>query len=809
MRLLHALIAVLTAVFVVVVGLPLAGPVAPASAASGGSTSSTAAGDVTLAVSPADDGVLVPGRDLVLDLTVTNTTETDVAEAVGRVYLDRAAFTTRSKLASWLSPDATSVSDYLGSYLARVDVPAVAAGSTQVVTLTVPAAQVALDGYAWGARALGARVVDADGAEVAQDRTSVVWHPGDSVPPTRLAVAVPITTPETETGVLDAGALAAYTSSDGTLTRQLRAVQGTRAAVGVDPMIIASIRLLGTAAPASALDWLSQLQASGLETFPLAYADADVAALSQAGAGTIPAPTSFDPLVDESLFAEPDETEPTPSDDATPTGEATPSGGATTSGSDAQAPGSDGTGGADPVDPAATDPAGQAPGPGSEPGDDPAAPPLPTTESLLDWPYDVTGVAWPTRASVVSSDLDAFTAGGYTTTVLSSSNVDGSTDATENAAVDLGDAAGVVSDDTLSTLVRRAAGAQDDAAWGAAMAELSASVATATRERPSDARTLLTTLDRGWSAEGGYLHETLVALAALPWATTASLADAVDSTPTAATVVDQPEDDERVAQVRSLIEADRRVLDLASALEQPQVVTAAARLRTLALASHAWRDNADGFASEVAAATAESTATAGLVSVVRGSDQLILGDRSSLPLYVQNATDSTATVYLTVQPSNPILAVEENRIEVTVQGQSQSRVRVPVQSVANGTVLVSMTLTSPTGVAIGTPSSVSINVQAGWETAITWVFAVGFVLLFGGGIYRTFRKRRRARDGGDGDDGDDDPRDHTPGDGDGTTSTTTDRSSSPEAPIHPRHPSTSTTPSTSTPSSTPAPGETA
>jgi hypothetical protein len=103
-------------------------------------------------------------------------------------------------------------------------------------------------------------------------------------------------------------------------------------------------------------------------------------------------------------------------------------------------------------------------------------------------------------------------------------------------------------------------------------------------------------------------------------------------------------------------------------------------------------------------------------------------------------------VYLMVQPSNSLLSVERNRIEVTVASDSQARVRVPVQSVANGTVDVSLSLVSSTGVAISSPATVSISVQAGWETAITWVFAVGFLVLFGGGIYRTFRKRRLARE---------------------------------------------------------------
>jgi hypothetical protein len=737
MRRLHALLAALTAVFVVVVGLPAAGGpdlglglgASPASAAS---TASSVADDaVTLELAPAESGVLVPGRDLVLDVVVSNTTEDDIAASVARLYLDRTAFVTRAKLAGWLSPESTSGTDFLGASLARVDVPEVPAGQSRTVgSVTVPAATVALGGYGWGARALGARLVDADGDQLAQARSSVAWFPAESFQATRVAVAVPITAPETENGVLDASALAAYTSIDGTLTRQLRAVLGTQAAVGVDPMIIASIRLLGTAAPASALGWLDQLQQSGLETFPLAYADADVAGLSQGGAATVPTPVSFDSLVDPTNFAE-----PTPS--ATP--EPTSTGSSDTSSVD---PPSDGSG------------TGAETGTGDDQTVDPgSAPPLPTTDSLLSWPWSLTGVAWPQADTVVAADLPVLAASGYTSTIVSSANVEVSTGSTENAATDLGATAGLVSDTTLSSLVREAAGAADDAAWASAMAELSASVATVARERPSDARTLMATLGRGWSPDSAYLTQTLAALRDLPWSTPSTLQEAVADAPTTATVVDEPEDAARLDQLRALVDADRRVVDFSTALEQPQTVTGPARLRTLALSSHAWRANPDGLASEVATAAADATATSGLVSIVQGSDLSILGDRTSLPLYVQNSTSSTATVYLVVQPSNSLLSVEQNRIEVTVASDSQARVRVPVQSVANGTVDVALSLVSSTGVAISTPATVSISVQAGWETAITWVFAVGFVLLFGGGIYRTFRKRRLAREGG-GDAGD-------------------------------------------------------
>ena len=253
-------------------------------------------------------------------------------------------------------------------------------------------------------------------------------------------------------------------------------------------------------------------------------------------------------------------------------------------------------------------------------------------------------------------------------------------------------------------------------------------------------------MQREWPSTGQFLTRTLQAVDGLPWVSGATLTDALASTPSTATVVDSPESDARLAQLRDLVSADQKVVDFATALAQPQLVTETARLRTMALASHAWRDNVDGFPAEVASAVAEATATSGLVAVVQGSPISILGDRSALPLYLENRTDSVATVMLELTPSNSILSIERSPIEVTIQPQSQTRVSVPVQSVANGTVSVQLQLVSLSGIAIATPVEVPLSVQAGWETAITWIFGVAFAALFVGGLYRTFRKRRRARD---------------------------------------------------------------
>ena len=70
--------------------------------------------------------------------------------------------------------------------------------------------------------------------------------------PVSLAVLVPLTVRPTASGLIDAATLAGYTAPLGVLTRQLDAVYDTPAVIGLDPMIIASIRVLGTSAPQSA-----------------------------------------------------------------------------------------------------------------------------------------------------------------------------------------------------------------------------------------------------------------------------------------------------------------------------------------------------------------------------------------------------------------------------------------------------------------------------------------------------------------------------------------------------------------------------
>ena len=98
-------------------------------------------------------------------------------------------------------------------------------------------------------------------------------------------MVVALTVPERTTGFIDRDLLANYTSEFGLLTRALDQVIDRPVVLGIDPSIIASIRVLGNTAPASAVAWLERLDAATNETFPLAWADADLTLGLQAGSG--------------------------------------------------------------------------------------------------------------------------------------------------------------------------------------------------------------------------------------------------------------------------------------------------------------------------------------------------------------------------------------------------------------------------------------------------------------------------------------------------------------------------------------------
>ncbi len=495
-----------------------------------------------------------------------------------------------------------------------------------------------------------------------------------------LTVVVPLAVPESDAGFIPVDALDQYTRPTGLLTRELDAIIDRPVVIAIDPRIIASIRILGSSAPASAIEWLNRLESASNETFALTYADSDITLGLQAGSPRVLQPESFDFAIDPALFAEiPGQTPaPTPSPDA------------------------------------------PAPGP-------------PTSESLLAWPYTLESIAWPRDATVVAADLAAITASGYTTTILSSGNVSRD-EGSALVSIDGGTAA--ISDDSVSGALRAAVASVSPDDWASAMG----TVSTALDAAPA---TMLATLDRAVPITGTHLAETLAALQADPRVRFTGLSQLLGGSVDEATLVDSPQPAASVERVAQLLDAESADIRFATVAESPSAITSPRRLHLLALLSSAWQRNPTGWITATDAFLADSADLRASVQVVAYSSFNLLADSASLPISVSNSLDQAVTVYITVRPETALLAVTDSRVELVVEPNSQAKGQIPVQAVSNGTVQVLITLSSGPGVAIGDPATAEINVQAGWETPIVLVIGIIVVLVFGGGIVRNILRRRK------------------------------------------------------------------
>ena len=540
-----------------------------------------------------------------------------------------------------------------------------------------------------------------------------MWNTGKDDHRTRLALAVPLNVPESVDGLISAELLGAYTAPGGLLTRQLNDVLNQDVAIAIDPRILASIQILGTSTPPSALAWLERLRIATNVTFPLGYADYDLAAASQARAGGLLSPLSFP--VDASHFPGAH----TPSPSASPITTTAPNSTASAS------PG----------------------GPTPTPSDGTAVPLLPDVGSLLAWNYTLTSIAWPSDDTVIASDLDTFAAGGLTTTIVSSSNINlGTLNYTPSGSAAIDRHRAVISDAGVSALFRGAAAALSQTDWDTAMTQLSSTIAVISRERPTELRTVLATLGRSVPGASDRMAQTLAAVFALPWVAGAPLTDlAGAATPTiSASITPKAEPQTRLQLVNSLLAAEASARSFSTVLDTPSQITGERRITLLATLSNAWSLDTT-WPIEVKKYTARSEAIISSVSIAKSSSVHIIATSSLLPVTVTNKLPWPVTVFVFVRSPNSILSITTQRVSLTIQAESQAKVSVPVRANANGDSQVGIRLRSATDVPIAGPDFIDVDVQAGWETLFTAVAGGLLLAIFAFGVYRNIAKRRREK----------------------------------------------------------------
>ncbi|GHD49284.1 hypothetical protein D9V29_10445 [Mycetocola manganoxydans] len=663
--------------------------------------------DVTVDISQSA-GFLTGASALTLTVTVENSTEAELVAGTLAIQSGVRAIESRTELTDWLAGTGKTRSDRA---VTTVAVPALGPGVRHTATpITISADILGLPDQA-GAYPLDAQYT-AD-ATVVNAPETIVFTPDATDRPLGVAVAAPITAPPGSTGLLSADALAQHTLPAGVLTRQLDGLIDRPVALGIDPMIIASIRALGSAAPASAVNWLDRLSRATNETFPLQFADADASVQAQAGLAGLLNPTSLLYSLNPENFTEP----VTPDDETTPTDPLATE---------------DPQGTPDPTDPTAT------PSPTPEPGE----PTLPTLAELTEWPYTTTGVVWPDRDTVRAADLPVFSASGATTTIVSSSNVTTEKGYTPGAAGTAGDASVLVTDAVASAALQRAATAGTTEQQLDALADLAGQLMVIASEEDAPARTLLLTLDREWPPTGSRLSDAITALSAMPTVSSTALSAAGAQRAEAVAIADAPQSPERIALVKRLTTREANLASFSTMLAEPALLTGRERAEILALLAVSWRDDNDGWTAAASAHDTQTTTTLESVSIAATSPILMVSNQSSLPFSVRNELDYPVTVVLQASSSSLKLNVNSS-VTQEIPANARETVRVPVEArLGNGEVTVQLQLYSPQSAVIGESALVPVTVRADWEGIGAAILVVLVSLLFIGGLIRTVRKRR-------------------------------------------------------------------
>ncbi len=693
-------------------------------------TAAAAADAIDMIVAPTHEAVLRPGEDLQLSVTVSNGTRQSLSATRIALGLSDDTLDETALLSAWLRPSPEEVAEADpansgipddGRHVATLDGPAVAGGASATLSLTVPAAALQLEGAAWGAQGIVATLFDDSGA-LAQSRSVVVLLTGET-PRSPLGIVMPITTPAESVGLVPLEKLASYTGPGGVLTRSLDSALTHNLAIGLDPMILASIRVLGTSAPQSAVDWLTRLAEAPNEVFALPYADADLAAQAELGVNPFLAPLSFDTAIDAANFS----TE-TPSPTATASPPASPSDGAESGETQPSANGDTGAG----TEASTAPPADSVMGAGS-----------PSLEDLLAWPYALHGIAWPAADTVNAAMLPALSANGYDTVIVAGSNLADAELVQPSASSRAGGTAVLVADSELNTALQDALSASRESEWQAAMARATAAVAVAAGE-PTP-RPLLAALPREWPSGAGFMNATLTALEQLPVAAISPLSAVATAPAHDVTLTDAAESPERLATVAALLERETALTGFSTAVADPRTITGPERNSLLALLGVGWLADSTSWNAAVASDMLRTREVLTSVSVVQSTSVLVVGGSAQFPVTVQNTFTEPVTLRVNLVPSNGRLVVDESA-DVTINAGSSSTVLVPVNAhVGNGAVDVTVTLTTAAGVQLGSSVTIPVNVQADWEGLGAALLGGAILLFFGFGIFRNIRRRRRER----------------------------------------------------------------
>lgn len=658
----------------------------PSTAIAAGGSSSDDEQSIGFHVSAGLRGLVAPGSATTAMITLQNDTDSKLSGGQVQVELSKTPLTDEASVTSWLD-EGEAPGDF--ATIGSETTAPLEADTSATATVFVPADT--LSDLTPGVYPLRAELTGAKTASATDDRATAVAATATSVlvvadsQTTQVGVLVPVTATPEGGALLSSDELAALTAPDGALTAQLDGVAGTTAVLAIDPSILTAIRVLGSAAPRSAQDWLTRLEALPNARFALQFGDADATAQAQAGLPALLQPTTLAPFLDPANFP--------------------------------QAPAS--------VSP--TDGPSASPGPSPSPTNTPQ---LPDDQELTAVEGALPRILWPDD-DLGPDDLSSFTRylGEGTTTVVSSAALGGQS----AAHATLGGNDLLVTDTGLSESLSEVAAEADPLDRQRLLAEAAALLLLA-EDRVAGAP-LLVGLDRDENRDADALRDAISAADSIGFELSA-----LRATPPVPAALTSQADPARATAVNELLADEGTLTAFSSILTDPQVLLSPERiriLRTLTVGS-----SAKSFADGVEKHRKRTTETLAAVSIPPSSTIQLLTANADLPIAVRNDLPWPVTVQLFVSPTDPRLEVTP-MTETVVEANSTKRVKVPVSArVGSGEVDLRLSLYSPTGVQIQGQQEIRVAVRAEWETIGLVIFGGLAVLLITLGVIRTVRRKR-------------------------------------------------------------------
>lgn len=129
------------------------------------------------------------------------------------------------------------------------------------------------------------------------------------------------------------------------------------------------------------------------------------------------------------------------------------------------------------------------------------------------------------------------------------------------------------------------------------------------------------------------------------------------------------------------------------------------------------------------------------IEIVPGSSVNLVSKDSYLPVSIRNdyPVEIRVQVHVEAKQLNNVLA---STIEKVIPANTTDTAKIPITAIVDGPVTVTAWLTTFSGISIGKPVEIALNVQAEIESSLLAIFATVVVGLGVVGTLRTIRKRR-------------------------------------------------------------------